>query len=132
MPAPTIGLGTTLEINDGSASAFVDVANLITVDPPDAEIQVAESKRLDLSGGLLGKVAATKDPGQFTYQYEYDSTEYSRHDGLKGTSKSFKITPNGGTARTIPGFIVSNKQDAVEADGIMTVTVTVQVNGAVS
>lgn len=130
--ASTIGLGTTLEINDGVANAFQAVAGVVSIDPPDAEVQVAESKRLDLSNGLLGKVAATSDPGQFTFQYEYDSTLYSRLDGLKGVSKSFKITPNGGSARTVPGFIVQNKQDPIEPDTIMTATCTVQVNGAVS
>lgn len=124
-----IGLGTTLQIDDGAANAFQAVPDLLTIDPPAEEYGVAESKRLDLSGALMGKVATIKDGGTWSFTYEFTQTTYARIELLKGVSKNFRITPNGATVRSIPGFVTQNKQDAIEADGIMTATATVCVNG---
>lgn len=129
----TIGLGSTLEINDGAASAFVDVTNLVDIDPPDDVMGAAESKRLDLASDTITAVPTVKNPGEFSFTYEYDDgTEFDRIDALKGVAKSFKFTPNGGTAKTVPGFVTSNKMNQVVADQIMTATTTVRVTGPAS
>lgn len=127
-----IGLGTTLHVDDGAANAFQVVPDLLSIDPPADEVGMVESKRLDISGGLMGKVVGIKDGGTFSFTYEFTQAAYARMEALKGASKNFKITPNGGTARTTPGFVTQNKQDAIEADGIMSATVTVCVNGPTS
>lgn len=126
------GLGTTIEINDGSANAFVAVADVVSITPPGDELQSAVSKRLNLTDGLLGKVPTTTDGGEFSFTYEYDADEFDRINALKGESKSFKITPNGGTAYTIPGYVTKNMQNEIIADEIQTCTANVMVNGPIT
>jgi hypothetical protein len=126
----TIGLGTTLFVDDGGGNSFVAIPDVVSIDPPAEEIQIAESKRLDLTNnGLIGKVVATRDGGTWSFTYEYTNTLYARIEALKGLSKNFRITPNGGTQRSTPGIVTQNKQNEIAADGIMTCTATVTVNG---
>ncbi len=136
---PKIGLGATLAVNDGSGGAgsasaiIVDIMNLTV---PDAEVNVVESKRLNLSDTYLVKLAALKEPGQFSFQYEFSTGKKTRLDALLGSDRVFIVTlpTDTGSAwtRTTSGFIVSNKSDQVEADAIQTVTCTVQCTGAPS
>lgn len=130
-----IGLGVTIAVNDGSGGAassagvIVDVLNLTTSDPT---VNVVESKRLNLTGRLIGKIQALTDPGTFEFQYEYSAGKKERLDPLLGVTMAWTFTMTDSWVRTVPGFIVSNKMDKVEADAIQTCTCTVQVNGASS
>lgn len=130
---PTIGLGATVAIDDGASSAYQVIPDVMHMTVPDPECGVAESKRLNLSGYTMGKVATLLDPGQFTVTYEFSNTTKTRLDALVRVQHNFKvILPDSAWTRIAPGFIVSNKMDQVEADGIMTATVVIQVNGVVS
>jgi hypothetical protein len=127
-----IGYGSTLQINDGASSAFEDVDNLVDIDPPDEMWGDTQSKRLDLASQQLTYVKTLKDGGEFSFTYEFDSTAFARMEALKGADKSYKITPTGGSARTVPGFLTKNKMNQIQADGIITVTATVRVTGPAS
>lgn len=136
---PKIGLGATLAVNDGSGGAgsasaiIVDIMNLTV---PDREVQIIDSKRLNMSDRLIGKVAGMDEPGTFQFQYEFSTGKKTRLDALIGSDRVFVVTlpTDTGSAwtRTVPGIITSNKNDQVEPDQIQTVTCTVQVTGAAS
>lgn len=134
---PKIGLGATLAVNDGSGGAgsasaiILDICNLTV---PDVEVQMIDSKRLNMSDRLIGKVAGMSEPGQFQFQYEFSTGKKTRLDTLIGSDRVFVLTlpTDVGSAwtRTTPGVIVSNKSEQVEPDQIQMVTCTVQVTGA--
>ena len=137
-----IGLGTKVEINDGTASAFVAVSNFVHLKPPNEEVSKVDSKRLDLTARTLTYVQGLQVPGEFTYEYEFTSAEYARHEGLrrdgttnKSVPKSFKITiveDTANTVKTVPGFITKNEIGQISADEIVMATVTVCVTGPAS
>lgn len=131
-----IGLGATVEINDGSGgagSAFGEVVDVVDMDVPDVEVGMVERKTLNLSDRTLRKKAALKDPGEFSFVYEYSMGKKARLDALIGTDKSFKVTlpdaGDGAYTKTWPGFIKSNKLNRVSPDGLMTATCVVTVTG---
>lgn len=133
-----IGLGATLEVDDGTLKAYVAVVDLLNLTPPDYETGTVESKRLNLTGRTLVKKAALNDPGEFTFEYEHSAAKKARFDTLQdGTSYYWRVIlpatddESGSTwKRVVPGFVKSNKVNQVQADGIMTVTCTVVVTGA--
>lgn len=136
---PKIGLGATLAVNDGSGgtgSSSAIILDILTMTVPDKEVQVLESKRLNLSDRIIPKLAGLEEPGQFTFTYEFSTGKKTRLDTLIGSDRMFVITlpTDTGSAwtRTVPGFIVSNKSDSVAAGEIQTATCTVQVSGTAS
>jgi hypothetical protein len=139
-----IGYGAKIQINDGASAAFVDVDDVTQIDMPDEVWGTAESKRLNLPAALILSVPTLKKAGELKVTYENNKTTWDRINVLKtgGTpsdrpqNMSFKITiPNTPGAspatytRTIPGFVIENKLDSVEADKIQTATFTVAING---
>lgn len=132
-----IGLGATLAVNDGSGgagSASGAIIDIITMTIPDPELGSVDSKRLNLSGGLIGKLAALKEPGELTFQYECSKGKKDRLDALIGSNRVWVATlPDAGDGvytKSIPGFLKSNKIDPVAADGMVMATAAIQVNGA--
>lgn len=133
---PKIGLGAKVEVTDGSGGAgsdFGEVVDVVNLTVPDVEVGVVESKRLNLSDRVIRKLAALKDPGQFQFQYEFSTGKKTRLDAIIGSDRRFKVTLPTDTGsewtRTVPGFIVSNRNDQVDPDGIMMVTCVIQVTG---
>lgn len=136
---PKIGLGATISVNDGSGgagSASALILDVLTLTVADKEVQVLDSKRLNLSDRVIPKTAGLEEPGTFQFTYEFSTGKKTRLDTLIGSDRSFVITlPTdvGSTwTRTAPGFIVSNKMDTVSAGEIQTCTCVVQVSGTVS
>ena len=131
-----IGYGSKVEINDGVASAFVEVSNLVSIKPPAEKVTVVPSKKLNGTSRTNTSVPGMNEPGEFQFTYEYTDTEFDRIEALrrdatthKPLNKSFKITIEDETAdtvKTISGFVTSNEMDNVEAESITMVTVTVQ------
>jgi hypothetical protein len=134
---PKIGLGAKIQVDDGAASAYVDIDDCVNLNVPDDEFGVVESKRLNLSSDkLIRKIVTMKDAGEFTFQYEFSAVKKIRLDALKGIEHNFKIIllSDGSTATwtaTFPGIIRGNKIDQVEPDAIQMVTCTVVVSGPI-
>lgn len=133
--AKQIGLGWDLAVNDGASSAFVNIDQIIDLTAPDdGPYGMVESKTLDLSSNQVTRKPTVKTPGNFTFTYEFDKTQYARLDALKGTEKSWKVSSTDGTpwTRTVPGVLTQQVISGVVADGIVAVQVTVEVSGAAS
>lgn len=131
---PVIGLGATLEVNDGVGDAFAEVEDIMNLQIPDDEFGSTESKRLNQSADKTIRVLPTmKTPGEFSFQYEFSGAKKDRLDALKGVSKEWRVTlpddPSGTWTKTVPGWVKSNKNDPTEPDQIQTVTCTVSVSG---
>lgn len=130
---PTIGLGTAVAINDGTASAFVDVTAVTSITWPEPTMGSAESKRLSLASRKVPRTPTMLTLNEFSFQYEFSQTEKDRLDAFRdaGTSKSFRVTlPVGASSwtKTVTGFVTSNGIDPVVADGLITCTCTVQMD----
>lgn len=126
-----IGLGDKVEINDGAASAYVIVDDVVDIDVPDAMLGAAVSKRLN-SGGTLTKVSTVRDPGELKFTWEFNQAQMTRLNNLKGTAKNFKVTmldpANSSFVRICAGFIQQNKPTKIVADEIKEVETTVMLS----
>jgi hypothetical protein len=128
-----IGCGWKLAVDDQAGPAYQDIAYLTDVDPPDdGPVGMADSKRLDIANNTVTRVPTVITPQNFTFTYEFDKTQYVRLATIKRTVKNWKVSSTDGTpwTRIVPGVLSQQKLNAVNADGIVTVTVTVEVTGA--
>lgn len=125
-----------MEVDDGAASAFVAIDCIQSFQPPDdGAVGMVESKCLDMVDNTVTREATVKTPDAFTFVYEHSATRTARIDALKGNAHNWKFTDTtAGTpyTRTVPGVLVRNQFDPVTADGLVTVTATVEVTGAAS
>jgi hypothetical protein len=134
-----IGNGASVTVNDGSGgvgSAAAVILDIISINVPDPEYGVVQSKRLNLTGDALVYLPTLKDPGQFSFDYESNTGKKTRLDTLLGSERSFVITvpTDSGSAytRTVTGYIISNKLTTIEADKIQVATCVVQVTGVIA
>lgn len=131
----SIGFGATLEINDGSADAFVVVPMIISLGIPAETVGVVESKRLDLPGGVIKKLTTLKDGGEVSIKQQFTNAGYARMEALRAAKgeKRFRFTipdDNGDTVITVPGFITANKTDGLESEKITEFDTMVSISGA--
>jgi hypothetical protein len=133
----TIGDGSIVEVNDGGGDAFVEVDLVISIGVPSEVVGTVDSKRLNLTGRVIKKLATLKQPGTISIKQQFTKAGYARMEAIRATDqttpKQWKITiedDDGGTEITVPGIITENKVDSVEADKITEFETMVQVSGA--
>jgi len=133
----TIGDGSTIEVNDGGGDAFVEIDQVIDFDVPSEQVGTVESKRLNLPGQVIKKLATLKKPGGFTIRQNFTHAGYARMEAIRATSQTtpkqwkFTITDDDGdTEITVPGILTENKVTKIEADKITEFETMVEVSGA--
>ncbi len=113
----SIGLNLTVTVSG------LTITNIISVVPPSEILQVIESKRVDLPGGVIVKVPALLDPGKGSIQQDFTHAGYLQQETIRKAKVAvpfvFTIPDDGGnTVITVSGFITENKTNSVEADKI--------------
>lgn len=130
----TIGFGGTLEINDGGGGSFVPVDKIVTLGIPAYTTGTVESKRLDLDGGVIKKLATLKNGGNLTVKIQFTHAGYARMKALEDRAEHlFKFTvpdDDGDTEITVPGIVTLNKTSDLDAEKITEFDMTVEVSGA--
>lgn len=140
----SIGFGATCEIDDGgngaaSGAAYTEVDMIVTLGVPSEKTNIVESKRLDLPGGVIRKLAALKDGGEFTIKQQFTNAGFARMEALRNTHQEdktynlFKITvpdDDGDTEVIVRGIVTENKTDGLEAEKITEFETMVTVQGA--
>lgn len=136
----TIGFGATCEIDDagdGSApgAAYTVVDKIVSLGVPSEKVGIVESKRLDLSGGVIKKLATLKDGGEFSIRQQFTHAGFDRMETIRAAKDEhlFKITipdDDGDTEIIVPGIITENKTDSLEAEKITEFETMVTVSGA--
>jgi hypothetical protein len=127
-----IGLGWKLQVDDGASNAYADITGIVDLEPPDdGSWGFREKKTLDLTNGTVTREKTVKTPGEFTFTWEWDKTQYARLELLDGVAKNWKMLSTDGTAftRIVPGILAQNKIQGVTADGGVMVQTTVGVTG---
>lgn len=139
----SIGFGATCEIDDGgtgaaTGAAYTVVGMITSLGVPSDTTGIVESKRLDLPGGKVRKIATLLDGGEFSIKQQFTNAGFSRMEALRvahqanKTFNLFKITipdDDGDTEVIVPGIVTQNKTDALEADKITEFETMVTVQG---
>lgn len=132
--AESIGYGTTCFINDGGAGAYVQMFNVVSIDPGSSRLQTTESKRLDLTDRHIVEVPTLFKGGDITIKQQFSNAGFPRINTLKDarTLSNFKVTITddaAGTTVIAPGYFVENKPASIEADKITEMDITFTVTG---
>ncbi len=130
----SIGFGGTLEINDGDADAFVEVGMIVSLGLPSEVVGTVESKRLDLPGGVIKKLATISNGGSLQVVTQFTHASFTRLKTLRKAKveKLFKFTvpdDDGDHEITVPGIITETKVSSLEAEKITEIETTIEVSG---
>lgn len=140
----SIGFGATCEIDDGgtgaaTGAAYTDVDMIVTLGVPSTKTNIVESKRLDLPGSQIRKLAALKDGGEFTIKQQLTNAGFVRMEALRAAHQTdktynlFRITvpdDDGDTEIIVRGIVTENKISDLEAENITEFETMVTVQGA--
>ncbi len=132
-----IGYGGTLEINDGVGPTFVVVDKIISLGIPSQKLGIVESKRLDLSGRVIKKLATLIDPGEVSVKIQFTNEGFERFIAIRdacqtGTEYQARFTipdDEGDTEITVPVIVTEVKTDPLEAEKITEFEVMITVSG---
>lgn len=130
----TIGYGATLEINDGTADAYVVVDKVVTLGVPSYVTGVVESKRLDLTNRVIIKLPTLVNGGNFQFTVQHTNATHARLVAVRDllAEKSFRVTipdDDGDTVVTVPGILTEVKVEDLDAEKITVISCTVEVSG---
>lgn len=133
MATPIFGEGSSLEVNDGSASAYVAIDDVLTIDPPDNTVIEIERNRLSVTTMTEKAFSGRLELGTLSFTYEIDATSYSRIELLKKVSKGWKFK-NSGTNQTMAftGVLTANKKNGVAGQTIDSATATVRLTSLIT
>jgi hypothetical protein len=131
----SIGLGATVEIDDGGTgaapgSSVEEVDALLSIDVPEIKTGTAESKRLGV--GRVRKIATIEDGGSWSFKHQFTHTGWERVEAIRTNKQRNEYTvtvpdDNGDTEITVTCLITSNKVETIEADKITEITTTLEV-----
>lgn len=139
----SIGFGATCEIDDGGTGAatgaeYTEVDMIVTLGVPSEKTGIVESKRIDLPGGVIRKLATLKDGGEFSIKQQFTNAGFVRMQALRNAHQAdktwnlFKITvpdDDGDTEIIVPGIVTENKIDGLEAEKITEFETMITVQG---
>ncbi len=127
MATPMFGEGTVLQVNDGTASAYEAIADVLNIDPPDNTVIEIDRNRLSVTTMTEKAFSGRLELGQLSFTYEADATAYSRIEALKKVSKGYKVI-TAGTNQTLAftGILLSNKRQGIQGQVIDSAVATVR------
>lgn len=130
----SIGYNSAAYIDDGGASAYVVVDNLLDFDNAAPKLSVIESKRLNTPNATIVKVAGLFDGGEATLTQQHTQAGWSRLETLRRARAvkhvKFSVIDDTSTSvRIVPCLFVHNKQSKVQPDKITEFVTTVAVTG---
>jgi hypothetical protein len=101
---------------------------------PNFTTNTVESKTLDLPNATIRKIAALKVGDSYNIVWQLHNATYQAletlRDGRTTSTHSIVIPIDTGTLSiSVPGIIVSNKIEEIEAEKITVVTTTVEIAG---
>jgi len=118
--AATIGYGCTLEIDYGSSSAYVAVADIKTISLPSRESSKVDVTTITQGTRYKQFIPGMKEAGSLSCECLWTATSYAALDPLLGVSHNFKVSMNDGastpTKYTFTGFIMKIGEMTLDAD----------------
>ena len=121
--AESIGYGSQVYIDDGASNAYVQVFNVVSIDPGSEKLNTVESKYLEIADSVIRKVPTLFDGGTIMIKQQFSNAGFARINTLKTakTHSHVKVTiddDSTGTTIIAPGYFTDNKPSTIEADKI--------------
>ena len=131
----SIGYNSAAYIDDGAASAYVVVDNLLDFDNAAPKLGIVESKRLNTPNATAVKIPTIFDGGEAMLTQQHTQAGWNRLETLRKARAvkhvKFSVIDDTSTSvRVVPGYFVHNKQSKVKVDGITEFVTTFAISGA--
>lgn len=131
----SVGFGGEFLINDGAGDTYVIVPKVETLGIPNETTGIVESKRLDLTDGVIKKLATLKNGGSFTVKIQHTAATWARLEAIRKprTEKKFRVRipcDTGFVEKTVPGIITANPIEDLESEKITVINCNIEVSGA--
>jgi hypothetical protein len=130
----SIGFGGTVELNDGPGDTFVVIPKVTSLGVPSATVGTVESKRLDLTGGVIVKLATLINGGSVTIKHQFTHAQFARLETVRKAriEKLLRVTvpdDDGNTEVTVPVLLTQNKTSDLDAEKITEIDSMFEVSG---
>ena len=130
----TIGYGSTLEVNDGPAAAFVVIPKIVTLGVPSYVTGVVESKRLDLTNKVIVKLPTLVNGGSWSFTAQFTHATHARLIAIRDALVAYQwrvtiLDDDTDTTVTAPGILTECKVEDLDAEKITVINCTVEVSG---
>jgi hypothetical protein len=128
------GLAGIVSVSDGASNAQAAFTNATMINVPFGDVNMIEYTTLGQADRYIKKIEGMINPGNFSFEFLYLGTDYSRCVALKGVEKTWVVTiPTDGVASktvTMTGTLI--KADLELKNGeLVSVKVEVSISGAI-
>jgi len=126
----TIGYGATVSYSATEGGSYTEIAELLDLALPSSTQSSVDATHMQSPDNYMEKIAALKEPGEYSFSMNFNATQYETVFGLQGTAKWWKVTTPGGDYWKFPGFI-SELGGEMPVNDRITAEVVVTVSGAI-
>ncbi len=127
--AGTIGYSSKISVNDGTGGAYVDFADVVNITVPSQEASTVESTHLNSPNRFREFVVGLYDAGEASFVQNYTSAAYQRANGLRGQTRSYRITFPDNLTVTFDAIMIRSEV-SIGIEEIVQITNTLRVTGA--
>lgn len=134
--AAIIGIGTTVQINDGaSPSSWFTLGEVTSITPPSDSIDQIDVTHMGSTGRTREFISGLSDPGDMSLEINWipsNATDaYILAWKTAGTSRSTKITYPNGAIDTFDSFVLGYQKTLTPGEKL-SATLSLKVAGAVT
>jgi hypothetical protein len=132
--AEITGTGTKFQREGTTQGQFEDIAQVVSIQPPEMEADDVEIEELDPVDGYKRFLQGLKDGGEVAVTLNFDPNNQGHTNLLadfdSGTTRNYKIVlPNNAGEWTIPGYVKGFKPSEIKAGEVIQAEVTIKVSG---
>lgn len=135
MTEAKLGYGAILEVGNEStytgSSTFVPIAEIRNISGPSIEVSEVDVTNMDSASSYREFIFGLKDPGEISFDLNYETNQYSTLLALLGVDKGYKLTLSDGGVIGIDGFLKTEGLE-VPVDDAMTISAAIRIRGAIS
>lgn len=126
--AEILGLGTKFQRKDAT-DVFVDIAQVVSITPPEVKIDDVKVERLD-GDGVQKVLPGLIDVGEIKLKLNFDPADTAhttlQNDAFARTIQQYKIVLPTGYSCTLTGFISNFGISEISADEVIQAEVTIK------
>lgn len=115
-----IGYGAKVKWSDTSGGTYAPFAELLDLPLPETTFEGVEATHMESPNTKKEKIPGLGEEGDFTFQFNFNKTQYATARGMLGQEKFFKVeSPAGDVWGPFPGFLSSMAGDMPIGDRIV-------------
>lgn len=128
-----IGLGTKFQREGATPGTFEDIAQVVSITPPQSEADDVEIEELDPADGYKRYLPGLLDAGEVSLTLNFDPANTGHNallsDHQNRATKNYRIVLPDGYQWTFSGYVKSFAPQEISAGEVIQAEVTIKVSG---